>query len=214
MSSIKLVIFDFDGTIADTMELGLGIANLLASKYGYRKVAKEELIEYRNLSTREALKTAGISFMKLPDIARDFRRELNKRIELLKPIEGISQVITQLHLKNCMIGILTSNSTKNVISFLHRNSMLDMFHFIHPQKSLFSKSKTLKSIVKSYQFENYEVLYIADETRDIDAAKKSKIPVASVCWGLNTKQALQQHDPDYLIESPSRLLDFISQEVQ
>jgi len=151
--------------------------------------------------------------MKLPFIARDFKRELNKRIELLRPIDGICQVITQLRLKNCVIGILTSNSTKNVISFLNQNSMLGMFHFIHPQKSLFRKSEMLKSIVNSYQFENCEVLYIADETRDIDAAKKSKIPVASVCWGFNTKQALKKHHPDYLIESPSRLLDFIAQEV-
>ena len=209
----KLIIFDFDGTIADTMELGLGIANLLASKYGYRKVAKEELLAYRNLSTRDALKSVGISFLKLPFIARDFRRELHKRIELLKPIDGISQVITQLHLNNCVIGILTSNSTKNVTSFLEKNSMLEMFHFIHPQKNLFNKSKTLKSIVKNYQFQSYEVLYIADETRDIDAAKVSNIPIASVCWGLNTKKALMKHKPDYLIESPSMLLDIVSQEL-
>ena len=64
MSNIKLVIFDFDGTIADTMDLGLEIVNDLANNYGFRKVSKEELIEYRNLSTREALKSAGINFRK------------------------------------------------------------------------------------------------------------------------------------------------------
>lgn len=209
MSDIKLVIFDFDGTIADTMDLGLSIANILAVKYGYRTVTKEELINYRNLATRDALKSVGISFLQLPLIARDFRRELNKKIELLKPVKGITGVISQLHLSECMVGILTSNSTKNVTSFLDRNSMREMFHFIQPQKSLFDKSKTLKSIVKGYRFHSYEVLYVGDETRDIEAAKKSNIPVASVCWGLNTKKVLLKHKPDYLIESPSRLLDLV-----
>jgi len=40
MSNLKLVIFDFDGTIADTMALGLGIANLLAKKYGSERLQK------------------------------------------------------------------------------------------------------------------------------------------------------------------------------
>ncbi len=213
MSNIKLVIFDFDGTIADTMDLGLDIANLLAIKYGYRTVTREELVYYRNLSTRDALKSVGIGFLKLPFIARDFREELNKRIDLLKPIDGMAEVITQIHRKKCVIGILTSNSTKNVISFLNRNSLQNIFHFIKPQKNLFSKSKMLKTIVQNYQFETNEVLYVGDETRDIKAARECNIPVASVCWGLNTRTALKQHDPDYLIESPSMLLDLIEQVV-
>ena len=213
MSNLKLVIFDFDGTIADTMDLGLEIVNDLANIYGFKKVTREELIEYRNLNTREALKSAGISFIKLPFIARDFRRELSKRIDFLQPIGGMANVITHLHLQNYTIGIITSNSTKNVISFLSRISLLDMFHFIRPQQNLFSKNKLLKSILKNYKLHASEVLYIGDETRDIEAAKECNIPVASVCWGLNTKMALKQLDPDYLIDSPSLLLELINQKL-
>ena len=67
----------------------------------------------------------------------------------------------------------------------------------------------LKSILRNYKLHASEVLYIGDETRDIEAAKECNIPVASVCWGLNTKMALKQLDPDYLIDSPSRLLEII-----
>jgi phosphoglycolate phosphatase-like HAD superfamily hydrolase len=160
------------------------------------------------------LRSVGISFLQLPLIARDFRRELNKKIELLKPVEGIAGVISHLHLRKCVVGILTSNSSKNVASFLNRNSMREMFHFVQPQRSLFNKSKTLKSIVKSYRFRSDQVLYIGDETRDIEAAKKCNILVASVCWGLNTKKVLMTHKPDYLIESPSRLLDLVSNQLK
>ncbi len=212
MSNNRLIVFDFDGTIADTLDLGLEISNDLANNYGYRKVSKQELIHYRNLSTREALKSVGVSFLKLPFIARDFRRALNKRIEFLEPIKGMANVITQLHQQEYTLGIITSNSTKNVTSFLSRISLLDKFDFIHPHSNLFSKSKMLKSILQNYKLDTSEVLYIGDETRDIVAARECNIPIASVCWGLNTKMALKQLDPDYLIESPSQLLEVIVQE--
>lgn len=211
--NLKLVVFDFDGTIADTMNIGLQIANDLSVKYRFRKVSSEELINYRNLNTREALKSVGISYFKLPFIVLDFRRELKKRIRLLEPVKGMVSVINQLHLRNCSVGIVTSNSMENVESFLDTASILTKFRFVQTQKSLFRKNTSLKSILKNYKLRPSEVLYVGDETRDIEAARKCGIPIASVCWGFNTKMVLERHDPDYLIESPSGLLELITQEL-
>ena len=211
--NLKLVVFDFDGTIADTMNIGLQIANDLSAKYRYRKVSSEELINYRNLNTREALKRVGISYFKLPFIILDFRRELKKRIQLLEPVKGMVSVINQLHLRKCSVGIVTSNSIENVESFLNNASISSKFQFVQAQKSLFRKNTLLKSILKNYNLRPLEVLYVGDETRDIEAARKCGIPIASVCWGFNTKMVLKRHDPDYLIESPSGLLELIIQEL-
>ena len=211
--NLKLVVFDFDGTIADTMNIGLQIANDLSAKYRYRKVSSEELINYRNLNTREALKRVGISYFKLPFIILDFRRELKKRIQLLEPVKGMVSVINQLHLRKCSVGIVTSNSIENVESFLNNASISSKFQFVQAQKSLFRKNTLLKSILKNYNLRPLEVLYVGDETRDIEAARQCGIPIASVCWGFNTKMVLRRHDPDYLIESPSELLELIIQEL-
>jgi len=211
--NLKLVVFDFDGTIADTMNIGLQIANDLSAKYRYRKVSSEELINYRNLNTREALERVGISYFKLPFIILDFRRELKKRIRLLEPVKGMVSVINQLHLRKCSVGIVTSNSIENVESFLNNASISSKFQFVQAQKSLFRKNTSLKSILKNYKLRPLEVLYVGDETRDIEAARQCGIPIASVCWGFNTKMVLRRHDPDYLIESPSELLELIIQEL-
>ena len=213
MRNLKLVVFDFDGTIANTMHLGLEIANDLAGKYDYRQVNREELINYRNMSTRDALRSVGITYLKLPFIVMDFRRELHKRIEQLKPFDGMTGVISQLHTRKFKVGIVTSNSMANVESFLGRTSLQNKIEFVRTQKGLFRKNKLLKSVLKGQKLKATEVLYVGDETRDIEAARKCGIPVASVCWGFNTKAALEQHDPDHLVESPGGLLDLIKHDL-
>ena len=50
-----------------------------------------------------------------------------------------------------------------------------------------------------------EMIYIGDETRDIQAAKKAGIRSAAVTWGYNSRKALEAQSPDYLIHSPQEL---------
>ena len=73
ISNIDTLIFDFDGTLADTMDLGIKISNTLAKKFGYKEIhSKEDLASYRNKKTEEALQAIGISRLKLPIIANKF----------------------------------------------------------------------------------------------------------------------------------------------
>ena len=50
------------------------------------------------------------------------------------------------------------------------------------------------------------VLYVGDEVRDIEAAKKAGIRIAAVTWGYNSKKALEAYKPDYLVTKPEELL--------
>jgi phosphoglycolate phosphatase-like HAD superfamily hydrolase len=54
-----------------------------------------------------------------------------------------------------------------------------------------------------------EVVYVGDETRDIEAAKKSQIKVIAVTWGFNSKQVLAAQNPDFLIDRPEELIKVI-----
>ncbi len=48
---------------------------------------------------------------------------------------------------------------------------------------------------------------MGDETRDIEAAKKSKIKIVAVTWGFNSSNVLAQHQPDFLIDIPQQLTE-------
>jgi phosphoglycolate phosphatase-like HAD superfamily hydrolase len=55
-----------------------------------------------------------------------------------------------------------------------------------------------------------EVIYVGDETRDIEAAKRSQIKMIAVSWGFNSKTVLAEHNPDFLIHHPNELIQVIS----
>lgn len=205
--SVKVVIFDFDGTLADTLDAIVKITNRLAGEYGYKPTAPEELTQIRNLSSREIVKQSGISLFKLPFLLKRVKADLRNDIQQLNPIVGIKESLIKLKAEGNRLGILTSNSEENVISFLKKHEMIELFSFIYSGTQLFSKHKIILNIIKRNKLNPEEVIYVGDETRDIEAAKKINSKVIAVSWGFNTKEALARHNPDFLIHQPSELLD-------
>lgn len=205
IGDIDTLIFDFDGTIADTMELGIVISNSLASKYGYKTIKdRADLAKYRNQPTQEAIKAIGISFFKLPLIANSFRKRLSKHIDELKPIPGVLEILPDLS-KKYKMGIITSNSLKNLNKFLAKYNLQHCFSFYATGISLFKKHQVINNLVKKEHLHKDSILLIGDETREIDAAKNSGIAVASVTWGFHTTKILQEKTPDFLIHTPKEL---------
>ena len=106
------------------------------------------------------------------------------------------------------LGILTSNSEENVSKFLKKNN-LDLFDFIHSESSILGKSKAMHDLLKKHGIRPEEAIYVGDEIRDIEAARKTNIEIIPVCWGYNSKQILEKQNPDFLIDEPRQLIEIL-----
>jgi phosphoglycolate phosphatase len=204
----KILVFDFDGTIADSFPEFTKIVNKLAEKYSFKKVTNEDIPRLRDYDTLRLLQELKIPLWKVPFITKDGRSELQKIIERVQPITGIKEQLKKLHKTGCILGILTSNSERNVIKFLEKNDM-QVFDFIYTGSSLFGKDKIIKSMLREKRFEPGDVLYVGDETRDIESAKKAKIKVVAVTWGFTSRKGLEKYKPDFLIDQPEELLKVV-----
>ena len=204
----KVVIFDFDGTIANTLESVSDIMNKLSDEFGFRKIKDEDVQYLREKRPREILKHLGISLFKLPFVIRKARREINSHISQLSPTVDLLPILKYLKENGCQIGIVTTNLEENVQNFLHANS-LDQFDFFFTAKKIFGKDRTLSKILKDMKLSKSDVYFVGDEVRDIDAGKKTGIKTIAVSWGYNTKDALAKEHPDYLIDSPLELKDIV-----
>lgn len=203
MNQITLV-FDFDGTIADSLPGFIEVFNKLAPRYGYKELIDEQITRLRNKSAKEIIKELNISLFKLPFLVRIARNELYKMIHTTLPIKGIEKAIQELKKEGFSVGILSSNSEKTIQTFLEKYN-LPLFDFTYSGSSLFGKDKVLKKLLRDMSLQNTDVIYIGDELRDIEAARKSNVRVASVSWGFNSREALKQAKPDYLIDTPEDL---------
>ena len=203
---VNVILFDFDGTIADSFETSITIINRLSSEFHLKPLVAEEIKRLQNLSSREIIKQADVSFFKLPFLIRRFRAELNREIHTLKPFPGIKETLLTLQQRGDRLGIISSNSEANVKDFLHAHGLTGLFEFIIPDARLFGKSRIIRKVIRQHCLDPKTVLYVGDETRDIEAAKKSGIKAVSVSWGFNSRQILAAHQPDFLIDRPEGLL--------
>ena len=207
--SNSTIIFDFDGTIADTLDSVVKIVNNQAEHFGYKTVTKEDIPYLQGKKPREILSYLGISIFKLPLWIKKIHSEINKEIRNMTPTVNISPLLSELyHDKYYNLGILSSNTQENVKQFLDKNE-LNFFDFIYTGKSVFGKSHMINKIIKQRKIIKSEVFYVCDEVRDIVAAQKSGIKSIAVTWGYNTQDALQKENPDFIVDTPNELRNII-----
>ena len=204
MKKDPVLIFDFDGTIADTFHYLVKIGNRLSEEFNFNRIDPDEIKDLRDKNVRETIQHLNIPLLKIPMIVAKAKKELHKEINSIEPIKDLKEILLQFKSLGHKMGILTSNSSKNVTGFLENNG-LDFFDFICTTSKIWSKNWGLKTLMDEHGLELSEVIYVGDETRDIKAAKKAGIRSAAVTWGYNSHETLEAQNPDYLIHKPEEL---------
>ena len=205
----QVIIFDFDGTLADTIDILLSITNRLSAEFGFKSATKEELAQLSNLNSWQILQYSGISIFKFPLLIRRLKGELHSEIPHIQLFPGIKEVLLELKKRGFQLGIITSNSRENVLASLAKNGLQDTFTFIY-SGSTFGKHKVINKWLRIENINPQKVVYVGDEVRDIDAAKKTGIKVIAVGWGFNSQEALAAQNPDFLIERPQELIEIMN----
>ncbi len=205
-SQKPLLIFDFDGTLANTIETGVDIYNEIAPEYGLKTITMEEARELRKLNLRAVLDQLGISRIMAVKIAAHLRKLIHDRMDEIDMIDGAKKMIQDLHSEGFQMGIISSNSTDNVRQFMERFGLTSCFGFIEAGVSLFGKAHRLKSVLKAQGVSAANSMYVGDETRDMEAARKANVAGIAVCWGANDREAMNAEGPSYCIEDPEELI--------
>lgn len=205
---MKTVIFDFDGTIADTWSSIIKILKKKHEEWGLPEISQEMIDTFRNGSWLKLFRKYKFIIWKIPFIIPRVQKMLHMQMTRVPLFPGISDVVLQLKKKGFKLGILTTNTKENVQS-LFRYQNLNLFDFIHSEMNLFGKDKSLKKIVEDNHLSLDETIYVGDEVRDIDACKEVGMKMIAVTWGFNSKEILKKSNPDYLVNSPKEILKIV-----
>ena len=200
------LIFDFDGTLADTLAAAVKVYNGLAAAHSLRPITMDDIPTLRDFELKELLKYLGVSKLRVPTLLAKGRKALRADITTIALIDGIEELLPQLREHCSCFGILTSNSTENVEAFLEEKGIRDLFTFISSTSKLSGKHKHLRAIEKTFSLERSQILYVGDETRDIRASQKAGVHVAAATWGFNSAETLKRQNPTFMLEKPSDLL--------
>lgn len=202
---IKHIIFDFDGTIANSSEIGIKILNQLSIKYKIRNISREEIFSINNLPIKERFKYLDIPIYKLPQIAYETLKLYKGLVHEITIFDGMDVLINQLKNEGYKLSIVSSNNVENITAFLKKYN-LDCFDHILSSKNIFGKHKVLDKYIKNNRLQPEDILYIGDELRDIEACKKLGIKIVAVTWGFDSVELIKSANPEYIHNSPSDIL--------
>jgi phosphoglycolate phosphatase len=202
----KLVVFDFDGTLADSLGGMVRIFNHLAAELGHKPV--EDVAAARTMTTRQFLKHHGISFWRLPRLVRRYRALAAEDADATKMFAGLPEALASLHAGGSRLGVLSSNSEENIRRSLHANGVEELFGFVVGYPKLFGKGRALKRILRAERVARSDVLYVGDEVRDVEAARKAGVTSAAVTWGVHAESLLRANRPDHVVAEPRELMGF------
>lgn len=197
------IIFDFDGTIADSFD---HVTTYLMKSAGMPKPSREDLEPYRFMSMLAIARSLGISWWKMPRLLIEGRRYMEKVGGRIEPFEDMPEIIRKAQAQGHELFIVSSNSIHTLHKFLHKYKLHTYFLQIYGGISLFGKAKALRGLLKDQNLEVKNCVYIGDELRDIEASKSIGMKVIAVSWGFARTEDLKKHHPTALVTTPHDLL--------
>jgi phosphoglycolate phosphatase len=202
----RYLIFDFDGTIADTIGLAIATYNRIAPEYKTVAVRPEDRVLLLSKNPRELMKIYGVTTLKLFFLVLRMRKEFGRQLPEIKPIKNMENSLREIKNAGFKLGIITSNSRKNAGNFLKKNNLSGLFDFIWSGSNLFGKDRIIKRLLHREHIPKENAIYVGDETRDVEAAKKAGIHSIAVSWGLANRDILNAVQPDQIVDDPEDLL--------
>ena len=206
---MKYVIFDFDGTLADSNHLFMKAWNLYADQYHYDRVTEEDTVTSKNLTIHERAKKYRFPMHKLPIILPKVNRYFKEHIDEVQLFEGILEMLNSIQQAGYTIVIISSNAKEN-IELLLKQQQVHVVSQVLTSSRLFGKDAVIKKFMKQQKLTRDDVLYVGDEIRDIIACNKVGVPFVWVSWGLDGYELIEKENPSYVVHSPKELSELLA----
>ena len=203
---MALILFDFDGVLADTLDDMLNFAQAVCAELGVNRLpTPADLDALETMSFVEY----GMQLRVPPELVDEFvNRCLKRFIEKPHPpkmFEGMAEVIKQLS-KDHVIAIVTGNTTSAVETFLAENDILQHISGIFAVDQPGSKTEKMRKAKSQLGRENDVVYYVGDAVSDIHAARQVSVKSVAVSWGHQSRSKLVNAKPDHIVHAPIEIV--------
>ncbi len=203
---MSAIIFDFDGTIADTLEF---FQDFLVSEAKHEPLTATEKKALHGLTLIGIARKLGHPWWRLVRLYFAGRTKLNPVIDHYKPFAGMPEVIRKLHSEGHELYIISSNSMPNMRDFLMLYKLDSYFGDLRGGAVLFGKRPALRRLIRKHRLELRNSIYVGDEVRDVEGAKAVNMRVVAVTWGFAKRADLQAAEPTKTVDNPEELLNYL-----
>jgi phosphoglycolate phosphatase len=208
-AQIDLVIFDFDGTLADSTAWAIRAVRPLAERFKFKAVTEDEIAMLRGRTSREIIDYLGLPLWKVPLVAAHGKKMMAAEAHAIPLFSGTGDLLRALSAAGLRLAIVSSNSEATIRSILGAELAALVDHY-GCGAAIFGKAAKFKAVVKAARIAKDRVLCIGDETRDIEAAREAGLACGAVEWGYATRRALADHGPTMMFSAMDEIISRVA----
>jgi phosphoglycolate phosphatase len=205
----KLVLFDFDGTLADSFPWFLELANKAAAQYRFGRIEEADTDRLRGYGARQVMAHLGMAPWKLPLVARFMRQQMAMDAGRISLFPGVDLMLEGLFRKGVTIAVVSSNSEENIRLILGER-LSTFIRYYEGGISMFGKRHKLRKVLGASGVQPAEALAVGDEIRDLEAARAAGIPFGAVTWGYTRADALVACSPEEVFNSMEEIVEKVA----
>ena len=213
----KLVIFDLDGTLLDTIADLAAAANYALQQLGYPTHPVDTIRTYVGNGINKLLERS------LPEAERNEENVMRMRshfvpyydkhnADLSRPYPGIVALLEELQHRGVMIAVASNKyqaATAELVK--HYVPTIDFIEVLGQREGIAVKPDPtiVFDILKKAKVQPEEVLYVGDSGVDMQTAINSGVDAVGVAWGFRPKAELESFCPKGIIDKAEELLEFV-----
>lgn len=180
---IKLIAFDLDGTIGETVPMCIKAFELAVSPYAGHTLNREEIIQTFGLNEIGMIKM--VAGKKWREALHDFYPVYEKmHAECPNPYEGIHELINTLKANGILVALITGKGEKSCMMTLEKFGMQNLFCAIKTgAEDRPNKAEAISELLNAYHLAKDEFYYVGDAVSDVAASRKAGVTCLSAAWG-------------------------------
>jgi HAD superfamily hydrolase (TIGR01549 family) len=204
-ASINTLLFDWDGTLVDSAQLGLIAFEQSFATFGinFDHEIYARVYSPNWYSIYEALGLPQDQWQRADELWMQYYGEQNAQL-----VEGAEKVIIALKEKNYRLGIVSSGSDCRVARELKESGVAEFFNVVICNEQMENKKphpEGLRTAMRTVGCSPEEACYVGDSPEDIEMGKRARVFTVGVRSAYPTSWKLANHSPDIYLESLATL---------
>ena len=207
---IRCVLFDFDGTVFDTVEGITRSVQYAARKQGLNPALRELRCFAGPPLVDMFMEHFGFEQAAAERAVVDFRERYNPiGLYECRVFPGMKEALLELRRRGYLVGIATSKPQILAEELLGREDMLPLFDGIvgsSTDGNNNSKADVLRAVMEKLSVTPEETVLVGDTKYDVRGAKACNVSCIGVGWGYAAEGELEQAGADRIVPNLEALL--------
>jgi phosphoglycolate phosphatase-like HAD superfamily hydrolase len=202
---MPIVLFDFDGVLADTLEDVLDFGREACAQLGFeRHPTPADLDALDTMSVAEYGRQLNLPAQHIDEFSTRYLQMFEQKPYPPKLFRGMERVITEAA-EHHMLSIVTGNTTPTVEAFLEAHRLREFIKLVVGAEQKVPRAEKIRIALRYIGGSDKPVYMVGDSVSDVRAARETLIKSIAVGWGHQSLPRLKTANPDYLVSSPEEL---------